>query len=69
MNPADRQVGEVGEQRGDMGIGTVQTGHTGSGGDMLDKGVNFAEQKSGHQQKPSTTEKVWFLGICGTHSY
>ena len=41
-----------------MGTGMGQTGQTGGGGDMLDKGVNFAEQKSGHQQKPATTEKV-----------
>ena len=41
-----------------MGTGMCQTGQTGSGGDMLDKGVNFAEQKSGHEESPANTEKV-----------
>lgn len=53
MNPA--------EQQSTTGAGTTgQTGTsaTGGGGDMLDKGVNYAEQKSGHGQKPATTEKV-----------
>jgi len=30
----------------------------GGGGDMLDKGVDFLERKTGHQQSHSTTEKI-----------
>jgi len=55
MNPADQQAGQQG---GNVGTGMCQTGQTGSGGDMLDKGVNFAEQKSGHEESPANTEKV-----------
>ncbi|KAH8109950.1 hypothetical protein DFH11DRAFT_1730692 [Phellopilus nigrolimitatus] len=33
-------------------------GNGGSGGDALDKGVDFAEKKSGHEMNPSTTEKI-----------
>jgi hypothetical protein len=43
-----------------MGSAAGQTGQTGQGGDMLDKGVNYAEQESGHQESPATTEKVSF---------
>jgi hypothetical protein len=48
-----------------MGSATGQTGQTGQGGDMLDKGVNYAEQESGHQESPATTEKVSFRIIGG----
>ncbi|KAL5521213.1 hypothetical protein ACEPAG_9136 [Sanghuangporus baumii] len=45
---------------------TQNTGMTGSNannasggnGDMLDKGVDFAESKAGHEQSHSTTEKI-----------
>jgi len=49
MNPADQQPAATTQG---------QTTSGGGGGDMLDKGVHFAAQKSGHQQKPGTTEKV-----------
>jgi hypothetical protein len=59
MNPAEQQS---------TGAGTTgQTGTTstaGSGGDMLDKGVNYAEKQTGHEQKSGTTEKVGIIGNC-----
>jgi hypothetical protein len=58
MNPFHQQARPANE----TGAGTAPGGasaQSGGGGDMLDKGVNFLEQKSGHQQKPGTTEKVW----------
>jgi len=39
------------------GFGGQQGGQTG-GGDMLDKGVDFLERKTGHEQSHSTTEKI-----------
>jgi hypothetical protein len=53
MNPAEQQstgTGTTGQ------TGTTST--TGGGGDLLDKGVNYAGKQTGHQQKPGTTEKV-----------
>ncbi|EIN08902.1 hypothetical protein PUNSTDRAFT_134076 [Punctularia strigosozonata HHB-11173 SS5] len=34
------------------------TNTTASGGDALDKGVDFLEKKAGHEQSHSTTEKI-----------
>ena len=52
MKPADQPTGA-----GTTEVGT--TGQTATGqGDVLDKGVNALEQKSGHAQNPGTTEKV-----------
>ena len=48
MNPADQPTSGT----------TGQTSTTGGGGDMLDKGVSYAEKQTGHQQKAGTTEKV-----------
>jgi hypothetical protein len=57
MNPAEQQ--STGQS---TGAGTqTGTSTTSGGGDMLDKGVNYAEKQTGHQQKPGTTEKV----VCG----
>jgi len=44
----------------DQTQGTASTtgNTTGGSGDMLDKGVNAIEQRTGHEQKPQTTEKV-----------
>jgi hypothetical protein len=53
MNPADQPTAGT----------TGQTSTTGGGGDMLDKGVNYAEKSTGHEQKAGTTEKVRNLGI------
>ena len=51
MNPADQPTsGTTGS--------TGQTSTTGGGGDMLDKGVSYAEKQTGHQQSAGTTEKV-----------
>ena len=58
MNPSNQQShppNEIGARTA-PGSGSAQS--SGGGGDMLDKGVDFLEQKSGHQQKPGTTEKV-----------
>jgi len=53
MDPADKPTGT-----GTTGVGAT-IGQTGTGqGDMLDKGVNALEQKSGHAQKAGTTEKA-----------
>jgi hypothetical protein len=57
MNPSDQQARPPTQ----TGAGAAPGGtsaQSGGGGDMLDKGVNFLEQKSGHEQKPGTTEKV-----------
>jgi len=51
MNPADQPTSG---NTGMMG----QTGTSGSGGDMLDKGVSYAEKQTGHQQSAGTTEKI-----------
>jgi hypothetical protein len=59
MNPAEQQstgTGTTGQ------TGTTST--TGSGGDMLDKGVNYAEKQTGREQKPGTTEKVGIIVNC-----
>jgi hypothetical protein len=64
MNPSDQQ----GRPPNQTGAGTNPGGasaQSGGGGDMLDKGVNFLEQKSGNQQKPGTTEKVWCIKDIG----
>ncbi|EJD07737.1 uncharacterized protein FOMMEDRAFT_150280 [Fomitiporia mediterranea MF3/22] len=37
---------------------TQNTAATGGNGDMLDKGVDFAERRAGHEQSHSTTEKI-----------
>jgi hypothetical protein len=55
MNPADQPTSTDSMDTGGVSAGTTSTGQ---GGDMLDKGVNFVEQRSGHEQKPATTEKV-----------
>ena len=53
MNPADQP-----SSAGTGATGTTNTTAGGHGGDALDKGVNYLEQRSGHEQKPGTTEKV-----------
>ena len=55
MNPADQPTAGT----------TGQTSATGGGGDMLDKGVNYAEKRTGHEQKPGTTEKVYIVVWTG----
>ena len=60
MNPAEQQSTGAGT----TGQTGTSTGTTGGGGDMLDKGVNYAEKQTGRQQKPGTTEKVGFVGNC-----
>ncbi|KAL5504843.1 hypothetical protein ACEPAH_7506 [Sanghuangporus vaninii] len=37
---------------------TQNNNNTSGDGDMLDKGVDFAEGKAGHKQSHSTTEKI-----------
>jgi hypothetical protein len=54
MDPAQNQPASGGPAQGGTGANTT----SGSGGDMLDKGVNYAEKESGHQESPATTEKV-----------
>ena len=55
MNPVDQPTAGA----------TGQASTTGGGGDMLDKGVNYAEKRIGHEQKPGTTEKVHIEGKRG----
>lgn len=57
MNPADQPT-----STGAAGAGNTSSTSGGHGGDMLDKGVNYLEKRTGHEQKPSTTEKVTILG-------
>jgi hypothetical protein len=53
MDPAANQPSSGGPTEGTTGASQSQ------GGDMLDKGVNYAEKQSGHQESPATTEKVF----------
>ena len=40
-------------------MGTMgQTSTISGGGDLLDKGVSYAEKQTGHHQSSGTTEKV-----------
>jgi len=55
FHPSGQQVGE--NATAQPGTGT-QGSQSGGGGDFLDKGVNYAEQRSGHPQSASTTEKA-----------
>lgn len=55
MNPAANQPSSGAPLEGSTGASTTQGG---TGGDFLDKGVNMLANKSGHQQKPGTVEKV-----------
>ncbi|KDQ60170.1 hypothetical protein JAAARDRAFT_191572 [Jaapia argillacea MUCL 33604] len=38
--------------------GATGAGGGGGGGDALDKGVDYAERRAGHEQSHSTTEKI-----------
>ncbi|GJJ08983.1 hypothetical protein Clacol_003204 [Clathrus columnatus] len=53
-------ISGMGGGMGGTGGGMNQTGQMqgSGGGDLLDKGVNYAENRSGHPQSRSTTEKI-----------